>query len=569
MKRIYSVIGRTRRRWLTLAAALSLASAFLNVWVRMEVGELLDLLGTGTLQISSILANVFSFFLLILVMTFKPYLSAQYLIALKQNLYEAVSRQLMEMKLDTFTGSGAVNTFLSDIESICQAILRLLQKAIGDLGLFLFSIGALFLIHWSLPVIGIICSLLPAIALRITNQPMKKAQDAYRKEEESANESLAFGLSNLESLKAFSLEERAARQAGESFARLQKAARKLSYLSGILAAPSLLSVFAVMLALTLWSGFLTARGIMTGGELFTVLSLTDYLVSPVMGLENTVRLVRQANAGSRQLDAFLNLEKEPAYSRKSGKQDIIVNTEKNKKESTQADRLPLEVCFEHVDFSYGERVILKNFCAEWRAGQCHYIVGPIGSGKTTLMKLITSMLYPDAGKVRVCGRATDCWDAGELRERMAVMPQETILFADTVLENVRLYQESYGDAEVLRVLDKAGLSERIKSLPQGIYTSLSENGNPLSQGEKQRLAFARCILKNPDIYILDEPTASLDAARKEEITERIASLAQDHLVLVITHDRECIRPQDQVTELGTKSRENQRAEGDSAERDRV
>ena len=289
-----------------------------------------------------------------------------------------------------------------------------------------------------------------------------------------------------------------------------------------------------MLALTLWSGFLTARGIMTGGELFTVLSLTDYLVSPVMGLENTVRLVRQANAGSRQLDAFLNLEKEPAYSRKSGKQDIIVNTEKNKKESTQADRLPLEVCFEHVDFSYGERDILKNFCAEWRAGQCHYIVGPIGSGKTTLMKLITAMLYPDAGKVRVCGRATDCWDAGELR-----------------------------------VLDKAGLSERIKSLPQGIYTSLSENGNPLSQGEKQRLAFARCILKNPDIYILDEPTASLDAARKEEITERIASLAQDHLVLVITHDWECIRPQDQVTELGTKSRENQRAEGDSAERDRV
>ena len=534
MKRIYSVIGRTRRRWLTLAAALSLASAFLNVWVRMEVGELLDLLGTGTLQISSILPGVFSFLLLILVMTFKPYLSAQYLIALKQNLYEAVSRQLMEMKLDTFTGSGAVNTFLSDIESICQAILRLLQKAIGDLGLFLFSIGALFLIHWSLPVIGIICSLLPAIALRLTNQPMKKAQEAYRKEEERANESLAFGLSNLESLKAFSLEERAARQAGESFARLQKAARKLSYLSGILAAPSMLSVFAVMLALTLWSGFLTARGIMTGGELFTVLSLTDYLVSPVMGLENTVRLVRQANAGSRQLDAFLNLEKEPAYSCKSGKQDIIVNTEKNKKESTQADRLPLEVCFEHVDFSYGERVILKNFCAEWRAGQCHYIVGPIGSGKTTLMKLITAMLYPDAGKVRVCGRATDCWDAGELR-----------------------------------VLDKAGLSERIKSLPQGIYTSLSENGNPLSQGEKQRLAFARCILKNPDIYILDEPTASLDAARKEEITERIASLAQDHLVLVITHDRECIRPQDQVTELGTKSRENQRAEGDSAERDRV
>ena len=214
MKRIYSVIGRTRRRWLTLAAALSLASAFLNVWVRIEVGELLDLLGTGTLQISSILANVFSFFLLILVMTFKPYLSAQYLIALKQNLYEAVSRQLMEMKLDTFTGSGAVNTFLSDIESICQAILRLLQKAIGDLGLFLFSIGALFLIHWSLPVIGIICSLLPAIALRLTNQPMKKAQEAYRKEEERANESLAFGLSNLESLKAFSLEERAARQAG-------------------------------------------------------------------------------------------------------------------------------------------------------------------------------------------------------------------------------------------------------------------------------------------------------------------------------------------------------------------
>ena len=209
----------------------------------------------------------------------------------------------------------------------------------------------------------------------------------------------------------------------------------------------------------------------------------------------------------------------------------------------------MEVSFAHVDFSYGNRVILKDFCADWKAGICHYIVGSVGSGKTTLMKLVTAMLLPDRGEVRVCGCPTHSWDKERLREKIAVMSQEMILFADTILENVRLYQRQYSEEAVQKALETAGLSDRISALPCGIRTRLAEDGGPLSQGEKQRLIFARCILQNPDIYILDEPTSALDAEHKKEVIKVIANLAENHLVLVITHDREYIQPGSQVTEL--------------------
>lgn len=531
------IIIKTRRKWLISSCVLSLAGAFLSVWIWTVVGELLNSLGDRSQILFSLALCLVSFSFLILVRSVTPYLFTKYLTILRRNLYHAVGEQLMKMDLAVSVSSGEANAYLGDVESICQALHRLLQKAIGDAGLFLFGAVVLFRLHWSLPLIGILCSLLPVLVLRLTHYPIKKAQESYRKEEEKVNESLAFGLDNLESLKAFRLEEKAAKQAEKSLDRLQTAEKKSARLGSILLAPSLFSAFATMFALSVWGGRLTASGTISVGQLFTVLGLTDYLVSPVMGLENTIRIVVQARTAARKLDCFF------AKRREQDCQDV-----REPLHGKEEDSIP-EIRFNHVDFSYGNRIILKDFCADWKAGHCHYIMGPAGSGKTTLMKLVTAMLRPNAGRVLVCGRSTDCWNKGELRRRISVMPQELILFADTILENVRLYREEYTAREVEKALDEAGLSDKIRQLPGGIHTQLSENGGPLSQGEKQRLVFARCLLRKTDIYILDEPTAFLDSAKKEQLIKKIRALAARHLVLVITHDRDCVEPGNEVTEL--------------------
>ena len=182
-----------------------------------------------------------------------------------------------------------------------------------------------------------------------------------------------------------------------------------------------------------------------------------------------------------------------------------------------------------------------------------------GSGKSTLARLLFRFYDPDAGRILIDGQAIDAVNADSLRKHMGVVPQDTVLFNDSIFYNIHYANPAASADDVKRAADMANLSEFIARLPQGFDTLVGERGLKVSGGEKQRIAIARILLKNPPILIFDEATSALDSTTEQSILTALNSLALKHTTLVIAHrlstvmdaDKIVVLDQGRVVEQGT------------------
>jgi ABC-type multidrug transport system fused ATPase/permease subunit len=179
-------------------------------------------------------------------------------------------------------------------------------------------------------------------------------------------------------------------------------------------------------------------------------------------------------------------------------------------------------------------------------GSVTAIVGPAGAGKTTLAYLIPRFVEPTSGRVRVDGVDAASVTRASLRAQIAFVFQETALFDDTVLENIRLGRPGASEAEVRRAARMAGADEFIARLPEGYRTRLGRAGGKLSVGQKQRLAIARALVRDAPILILDEPTSALDPETEQRLVAALREASRERLVLVIAHRLSTVRAADQI-----------------------
>jgi ATP-binding cassette subfamily B protein len=192
--------------------------------------------------------------------------------------------------------------------------------------------------------------------------------------------------------------------------------------------------------------------------------------------------------------------------------------------------------FEDVRFSYeGERPILQGLTFEVPAGRMVAIVGPSGAGKSTVSRILLRFYDVAGGKVSIDGPDIRDVSQRSLRAAIGVVPQDTVLFNDTIRYNVRYGRPDASDAEVYEAARLAQIDAFIRTLPDGYETMVGERGLKLSGGEKQRVAIARTILKGPPILILDEATSALDSHTEREIQDALDEVARDRTTLVIAH----------------------------------
>ncbi|MDM5328115.1 ABC transporter ATP-binding protein [Neobacillus sp. CF12] len=209
-----------------------------------------------------------------------------------------------------------------------------------------------------------------------------------------------------------------------------------------------------------------------------------------------------------------------------------------------------EIVFKNVSFSYDkDRIALKGINLEIKAGQTAALVGHTGSGKSTIANLISRFYDPTSGEVMIDNHNIRDISLKSIRQQISVVLQDTFIFSGTIIENIRFGRPDATDEEVIEAAKSVGAHKFIEELPKGYHTEVEERGNILSVGERQLLSFARALLANPRIIILDEATASIDTETEVQIQKALKTLLKDRTAIIIAHRLSTIRDAEQIIVL--------------------
>jgi ABC-type transport system involved in Fe-S cluster assembly fused permease/ATPase subunit len=335
-----------------------------------------------------------------------------------------------------------------------------------------------------------------------------------------ANTRAIDSLLNYETVKYFGNEEFEARRYDDNLRHYEAAAVKNEASLGLLNVGQSLIIAAALTALM----FLAADGVVTRtltlGDLVLVNGLLIQLYIPLNFLGMVYREIKQALIDMDRMFGLLAEHREV----------------EDRPDAVELPAGPATVEFRDVDFSYEPaRKILHGVSFTIGAGERVAVVGPSGSGKSTLARLLYRFYDVGGGAVRVSGRDLRDLRQASLRGAIGIVPQDTVLFNDTIRYNIRYGRPEASDAEVVEAARAAHIHAFIESLPAGYETSVGERGLKLSGGEKQRVAIARALLKNPRILIFDEATSALDSRSEKAIQAELERAAEGRTTLVIAH----------------------------------
>ena len=409
----------------------------------------------------------------------------------------------------------------------------------------LIAICVIFLVKFGA---GLVAATLVMVALYITFTRVVTDWRAQIQRDMNEVDNKAIGravdsLLNYETVKYFGAEEREGRRYDEAIGAFAKAAvRNETSLAWLNIGQSFITnlMMAGAMAFTVWGW---SRGRFTPGDVVLVNSLLMQLFRPLDMLGWVYRSIRQ---GLIDMEAMFGLLDTPA--------EVV-----DKPTAPALSVIRGEVRFEDVRFGYDPgREILKGVDLLIPAGTSLAVVGPSGAGKSTLARLLYRFYDPTAGRILIDGQDIAGITQRSLRSAIGIVPQDTVLFNDTVGYNIAYGRGGATDGDVEEAAKGAAIHDFITSLPQGYESMVGERGLKLSGGEKQRVAIARTLLKNPPILILDEATSALDSRTEAAIQETLDRIARNRTTIVIAHrlstvvgaDRIAVLDEGRVAELG-------------------
>ncbi len=350
-----------------------------------------------------------------------------------------------------------------------------------------------------------------------------------------ANQKAIDSLLNFETVKYFGNEAFEASRYDENLLRYQSAAVKSQKTLAVLNLGQQI-IIAVGLMLILWRATVgVVNGTMTLGDLVLVNTLMIQLYIPLNFLGVIYREIKQSLTDMDRMFSLLNTDKEIADSPDAKTLQI-----------ENHDRGP-DVRFEHVSFHYdAKREILRDVSFNIPAGTITAVVGQSGAGKSTLARLLFRFYDVQSGKILIDGQNIQDVTQASLRKAIGIVPQDTVLFNDTIGYNIAYGNPSATIEEVQEAARAAQIDGFIKRLPEGYDTQVGERGLKLSGGEKQRVAIARTLLKKPAMLIFDEATSALDSKTERAFQEELLSLAKNRTTLIIAHRLSTIIHADQI-----------------------
>ena len=288
----------------------------------------------------------------------------------------------------------------------------------------------------------------------------------------------------------------------------------------------------VTIAVLLWyGGKLVLIDKTLNGALFIVyLGLAYNILTPAKAISKASYAVKNGLAAAERVFEILEVE----------------NTIINKPNALEKEAFTEKISIENINFKYEEENVLKNFSLEVPKGKTVALVGQSGSGKSTIANLLTRFYDVQEGSVKIDGVDIKDMTLESLRDLMGLVTQDSILFNDSIKNNIRLGKQDATDEEIIDALKVANAYEFVAALPNGINTNIGDAGGKLSGGQKQRLSIARAVLKNPPIMILDEATSALDTESEKFVQVALENMMQNRTSIVIAHRLSTIQKADKI-----------------------
>ena len=449
---------------------------------------------------------------------------------LRRDLFEYLQKLSLAF-FDSHTAGELMSRLTNDIDAINQAVslnvVSLVASVLSLLGILL----AMFLLNrWlalsSLLVVPIMFWFTQFVA-RYTRKGFRDLQ----KELGVINGVMEESISGQRVVKMFGRSETAVERFRSSNQKVYQAGVFANnYALMLMPLTNVLGNFFVIVLVGL-GGYLALQHLVTVGMIATFIAYAQNFIQPLRQLANMYNSIQAALAGAERVFEIIDMPAEV--------------------DAAPDSPLPVpikgEVRLENVRFGYSpDTPIIENMTLEAKAGQTVALVGPTGAGKTTIISLLTRFYEISEGRITIDGHDLRGISKDDLRRNLGLVLQDTFLFADTVMENLRYGRLDATDEEVIEAAKLADADHFIRQLPQGYQTMLSERASNLSQGQRQLLSIARAVLANPSILILDEATSSVDTRTEARIQKALLRLMEGRTSFVIAHRLSTIRDADKV-----------------------
>lgn len=507
---------------LVLNAVVSLSSIGMSLLGKQMIDQAEAAGHIKNIALMYVLVVVVSLLIQFLSTILTAVISEKFAFRIRKSVYEKVLHTCW-VNITKYHTGDLMTRLTSDINVVSEGITSTIPYILQLLFELVVTFITLAVFDWKLAVFALLIAPIAAICSMWLGRKIKKLQVKVQESESKYRSFLQESLANILIVKSFCTEDYAVERLSdlrderlEWILKKNRAGAAVSLVLGLAFQLGYIAAFV-------WGTFGIANHTITFGTMTVFLTLVNRIQSPIMCLAQTIPKVTAMFASAGRIIQI---------------QDLPVEEKNESNISTES----IGVKVEKVDFGYTDELVLNEASVDFKPGEFTAIVGTSGIGKTTLVRLIMSFANAAAGNIKFYNNKNQTEDANALtREFISYVPQGNTLFSGTILENILMGKRDATSKEIEEALKGAAAYDFVKELPEGLNTVIGEKGYGLSEGQAQRIAIARALIKKAPFLILDEATSSLDEKTELEVLEGIRSWSPVPTCLLITHRRSVLR----------------------------